>query len=606
MVQYSRRKVFGESDKPIEAHQKLEIAEGSKAVYFLSGDLNEIDGNKFATWSLVDVRTGDNITGGTSKGENLFVIADGIKDEVLTVLNELVGADQGQTIMSVTEVTTDVPEAYDEYMAGISAWQNYSHAEAIIHLEKAIALDSTFALTYLALSQVMFDNSSRGGLVHEYADMAVRYKSGVSPKDRLRIEIWKANYGGGAASVSETTNSYEQILKYWPDDLETHREITSFSYYEWFFLESARYAERGLTYYPDDVLLRTYLAIGLHSSMNNERALHEGRINIEMFPDYKNQWDNLGLIYLAAAKPDSADLAFRKALEIDPEFYASIQGLAFSAYCRGELDQAIDKIELLLSEVEMSPATRRQIMTDMRSTSGLAALYVEAGQYNAAIGVFKEARQQVYTFRENSRLERERFLLLLRLGQAEEILKVSQMFLTSAEDDDQYLRANGLTYKSIALVALDSLEAAKESIGELYGFVDYAGGYVSVVINMLEAQIAADQGDYGKALTGLTALIESKLGYAGGLRIYVMGLIAGIHETSEKPKAAIETHKEILHFFGGHALSHYELGRLYEKLGQPNEAKAHYTRFLEMWKNADEGLPQREDARARLAKLSDV
>ena len=67
---------------------------------------------------------------------------------------------------------------------------------------------------------------------------------------------------------------------------------------------------------------------------------------------------------------------------------------------------------------------------------------------------------------------------------------------------------------------------------------------------------------------------------------------------------AAAVHREMLRLYGGHALSHYELGRLYEEMGRPDEAKRHFERFLEMWKNADEGLPQPEFAKARLAALT--
>jgi hypothetical protein len=45
------------------------------------------------------------------------------------------------------------------------------------------------------------------------------------------------------------------------------------------------------------------------------------------------------------------------------------------------------------------------------------------------------------------------------------------------------------------------------------------------------------------------------------------------------------------------------LAKLYEKKNWEGKAIEHYERFLELWKDADEGLPKLEDAKKRLANL---
>jgi tetratricopeptide (TPR) repeat protein len=49
--------------------------------------------------------------------------------------------------------------------------------------------------------------------------------------------------------------------------------------------------------------------------------------------------------------------------------------------------------------------------------------------------------------------------------------------------------------------------------------------------------------------------------------------------------------------------SFYLLGNIYEQTGDRNLALKNYTKFLEIWKNADEDLPELIDAKKRLVNL---
>ena len=45
------------------------------------------------------------------------------------------------------------------------------------------------------------------------------------------------------------------------------------------------------------------------------------------------------------------------------------------------------------------------------------------------------------------------------------------------------------------------------------------------------------------------------------------------------------------------------LGQVFEKTGDEAKAIENYAKFLDLWKNADPGLPEVEDATKRLAAL---
>jgi tetratricopeptide (TPR) repeat protein len=54
-----------------------------------------------------------------------------------------------------------------------------------------------------------------------------------------------------------------------------------------------------------------------------------------------------------------------------------------------------------------------------------------------------------------------------------------------------------------------------------------------------------------------------------------------------------------------HPKYYYRLAKLYEKKGEDRKAIEHYEKFLDLWKDADPGITEVENARERLAGLSE-
>jgi len=48
------------------------------------------------------------------------------------------------------------------------------------------------------------------------------------------------------------------------------------------------------------------------------------------------------------------------------------------------------------------------------------------------------------------------------------------------------------------------------------------------------------------------------------------------------------------------------LGKIYEQQSNRGKAIENYEKFLDLWKNADPGIPEVEDARKRLAGLKSL
>ena len=59
----------------------------------------------------------------------------------------------------------------------------------------------------------------------------------------------------------------------------------------------------------------------------------------------------------------------------------------------------------------------------------------------------------------------------------------------------------------------------------------------------------------------------------------------------------------LLDFFDERSKVDYNIAKIYEKMGKTTKAIEHYKKFLGLWKDADPGIAEVEDARKRLAGL---
>ena len=602
-VRECRRKLFGSADARIKDGQELEIARECEATYFLTGSISILDDDGFVTWRLVDVVSGTSIKAGRVDPGKMMTMVNMIVAVVLPEVAGVSGIEQSVELVPVERITTTSFSAYEHYMTGKLLNRYFRDVDALKEFESAISQDSTFALAYLEMAKLYFggggDLNPDIKAARKYIAEAWRFKDRLGTRERLRLNAYLNAFQSGLDyKVTHEMATLHEMLDRWPDDKEVLGFFQDRAYWWWYFEEVVEIAQKALELYPNDP---SVVDQGLSSAYRNlgkfEQAYLAAREYQEADPENPNGWDEIALSYLSMGMPDSAEIAYQKALDLDPD--RGNEKLAYCAYQVGNLEKAISIFENILSRDDLSNSRRLGLMYGFTHIINLTAFYYEAGRYSDAVRIINEAWQ--YVGDDPSFWQYQAGMVFSFTGFADKALAIAHEMERS---DEIRSRIFAYRFKGLAQVAAGDLSGAGASAIRTHEWAETVGPMMSHCAYTVDAAIALSRKDPSSALAALEGMKKTTI-YGGMLAVNYRVMLAEAYHMDGDLEEAVAVNRETLRIYGGHALSHYELGKLYEELGQPGEAQEHYTRFLEMWKNADEGLPQPEHARERLKALKE-
>ncbi len=587
-----RRRLFGSSRGAIEESQTMEIARKAGATLFLTGTITQSAAGKLVTWHLVDVRSGDQVKGGGGQveGNELGTLANRLIDVALPLIARACGVMATNPAPPVEGLTTQSHLAYQYFVAGILAAERARPLESIAELKKAVAQDSTFALAYLWLARIYFGpvGFQQEQLARECAEKAWTLRSRLSTRDRLRLESLRYDLGNRKAEAIATLRA---MLKRWPDDRDTMAELEQRLFWNMYFADVVNVGEEGRLLHPDDIYLGGAAYIQSLAYLGRiQESFRVAKSYLEQHPQEAISWVQLAEAYRALGQPDSAEAAYRRAEELDPN--RPPIDFARCAYHRGDLKGAIKDFERVLENKSLDQDLRKAMVAGNGLNVNLALLYIEAGRFQRARDVCREyfAKPDVVVVRH-----------LLAMDRTREVLDLVRQWTDQDTTRLTYKRATQI--RGFAMVATGDFKGAQSAAEILLNSEAEWGGSASFVARQILAEAALAEHNPDAALDALAAMKRQGVPIGGHVDIDYRTDLARAYRMASRLDEAAGVHKEMLRIYGGHALSHYELGQIYEEMKRPADARKEYTKFLEMWSEADEGLPQLVDARKRLAAL---
>jgi len=505
----------------------------------------------------------------------------------------------------VGKITTSSTEAYKYYKEGRNYHHKSEYEKSIESMEKAIAIDPEFAMAYRSLG-ASYGNLGKYKEGDKYTQKAMELSDRLTEREKLNIQ--GDFYGQSDFTYDKAIEVYDKLLKIYPEDtMANHNLAIKYnSLDEWD--KAIEHFETARKAGTDFILTYTNLGYSYERRGMYDRAKEVYEDCIRDFPDDPRGHSNLAFLYVLQGENDLALNEMDKAIAINPIYSKGLVYHFMGDYTK--VDEECKKVFNLSNE--------RYHLT---ARSWLEKSYRTQGKYNEAKN---QAQQGVDLTNKlglelsNSRIGYHRKLayLYMKLGDPEEALKEQNKAWNIGVEihwlEDQIL---DLWVKGWIYTEIKSLDKAKKTAEELRSLIQKSlyKKHIRFYHNLM-GLIELKQENYANAIDYLNKAI-SLLPYQSSTNdthaFYMNDLALAYYESGDLEKAR-EEYERITTLTTGrisygdiYAKCFYNLGKIYEQQGDTSQAIENYEKFLSLWKNADPGLPEVDDAKKRLAGLKD-
>jgi serine/threonine protein kinase/Flp pilus assembly protein TadD len=595
---YDILKLLGkEGAKVIDRNVATEVANKANAKWMLLGNILQVEPRMVITTQLVEVKSGQ------VKGSQR--ITGELKEDVFTLVDKLIPAlkkdlslpaqAQKEETPKVADVTTHSQEAYRYYLEGVDYAYKLYAIEAQQSFKKALELDSTFAMAYYRLS-----GYGTGEEQKRLIAKAVRYSNKVSQKEKLYIQA-------GEAYISRNYTQYikelQKITERYPEEKEAFLMLGVC------YLDNLHQPANSVSYFNkvieiDPLYKEAYnqVAYSYNDLGDLEKSIWAINKYISLAPDEANPYDSRADLYAWNGKLDQAIESYKKAIEIKPDFRLSLAKLGHMYLLKRDYVKAENCYEKLCASSDahiraqgrlylaLVPAYQGKFEDALKILGdGIAADRMDQaeGSWNA---LKHGAKAGIYDAKQN---------LDLALKEAKIVIEIFKRAYPNIPANGRELYAYLLAKSGKPKEAEEINQALKKDIEAkspnlIYcywlalGTIELAQGNTKTAVTYLEK--AEKEGPSLMVVRFYLAQVYLELGRLGEAVVLLEQALSRYDNSRAiQPICAVK--------------AYYLLGLAYEKSGWNKKAIEKYEEFLDIWKNADQGIPEVADAKERLKKL---
>jgi tetratricopeptide (TPR) repeat protein len=406
----------------------------------------------------------------------------------------------------------------------------------------------------------------------------------------------------------EAIRIMEKLVAEYPEEKEAL--LTLGGYYKSIRLDQAKAAEYYLRAIEVDPMYKNaynMMAYNYNDMGDFERMLWAINKYVELAPDEANPYDSRGDLLARNGRIDEAIESYRRAIEIKPDFYYSVQKLghmylykqdydkAAEYYSRlsasssqnwrtvgrecialifmqqGKFKKALEAIDAAITadRMELAGKTRRPQKFFQKSR-----IYMEEGDLDSAISEYEAGMKiNAELEPENTVSRRDLYVYLLLLaGRTEEADAVFDKLVKDLREEGPLYEVAVLLATALKEHATGNSEAAAQHAIQAFDSIPNSRKSADFGARYFLAMVLLDAGRLSEAVRELEDM----------LTVY------------DEKRAPLPIWSVKCHFL---------LAKAYEMSGWNDKAIEQYETFLDIWSDADQGIPALDEARERLANL---
>jgi tetratricopeptide (TPR) repeat protein len=494
---------------------------------------------------------------------------------------------------SIAKTTTTSLEAYHYYFLGKQFGHKLQFDQAEEEQKKAIALDSTFALAYYEIASARYWNLRKPA--KKWIQKAMNYIHKVPEKEQYLIRALQASID---EKPVQALGLYQELIKSYPDEKEALYQIGDLTSHTGDYQTAEKYLARVLELDPASERAWGHIIPAYAFMENCDKALEFAKQYAATNPS-ESAYEVLAETYNVKADYEGAFQTHRRALVLFPKSVEPIIGTGITYIFKDEYEKAETEFMKLLS-------TSRPLKQQREGYRNLLRVYAYMGKFSEVARMFDrviEINQGLGDKQDLARSYADQAFWLVA-GRNEE----KQARIALAKGLELVDSANIFFYWSLfhSYLKLAEYQKASEIAQNSMAL------WFTRLDNIIEGYRHRSQGQYEDAIKA----------FQGGRsmdRILVDYDLALCYVEARQNKRAVEAIEKMqqpifvfqdLNFFWHRAVvyprSSYLLGQIYENMGNLKLAIENYEKFLDLWKNADEDLPDLMEAKSRLVKLKGI
>jgi serine/threonine protein kinase/Tfp pilus assembly protein PilF len=578
-------------------------------------------GDTFATdVKVLDVETKKLLKSSSSKGDGVSSILKTQIDELSREISQGIGITRQKEKaeqLQVADVTTGSIEAYNNYLKGREALRKFYYEEAIQYLEKAVELDPTFFKAYSWLFWTYYflgDIKAR----NEAYEKAKTFSHKATEKGKLYLEYANAIFV--EPNREKRFSVLQQLVKKFPKEKDAHHNLAL--YYE------SRDPDKAIEEYNKALELDPNYGGTLNQLgyvymrlRNYEKAVEYLKRYVSVSPGEPNPLDSLAEAYFQMGRLDEAIAKFKEALEIKPDFLITSHSIHYIYALKEDYPESMKWIDKYIDIAQATGLKRegyllrgfyhywlgsleKSLICLQRSEDLAESVGDEWGK--AFVNYLKV---WIYYDREEYELSRK-----YNEGWFDDFIK---------EYPGRKLYYEALYGLIIGLIDLEEgrISSAKARLADIKPVLPELNPLgkesITVYYNLLQAKVFLREDSPEKAINVLekaSPLTIPSISFSGQIILYNLPFLKDVLSQAYQQKGdldkAIAAYERLITFNPEsderrliHPKYHYRLAKIYEQKGWKGKAIEHYEKFLELWKDADSGIAEVEDAKKRLAGL---